>query len=117
MAQSASERRAAQRRLAKEIHSGTYVPSKIGAKARGDARKQLRELIYDLYGDKPRYSEKGVAKTVKNLPDKRIKHLVHTAKLIKKQKLDWWQGRDLIETMFPEDEHEFSDAPRGLAYH
>lgn len=45
----AAERTAAQRRIAREIHSGTYKPSKIGAKARQVARDLLprtRDLAY-----------------------------------------------------------------------
>lgn len=41
--------RAAQRRLAKEIHTGTYEPSGVGAKARrvaSERLKGLRDLAY-----------------------------------------------------------------------
>jgi hypothetical protein len=40
-----AEHRAAQRRLAREIHSGTYKPSGIGAKARRIAALTEQELI------------------------------------------------------------------------
>ena len=41
----ARARRAAQRRLAKEIHEGTYKPTKIGAKARKVATERQRRII------------------------------------------------------------------------
>ena len=41
----ARARRAAQRRLAKEIHEGTFKPSQIGAKARKVATERQRRII------------------------------------------------------------------------
>jgi hypothetical protein len=65
MAQSAAERRAAQRRTAKEIKTGTYVPSPIGRKSRelSARREQLIRKINGFkrrqWGKRPRYREKG----------------------------------------------------------
>lgn len=42
-----AERRAAQRRLAKQIHTGTYQPSAIGAKSRALANTYLKEQLVD----------------------------------------------------------------------
>ena len=58
MAQSSSERRAAQRELARQIREGTYRPTQIGAKARQAARDYAsgRETVqisrYDLAEEK-----------------------------------------------------------------
>lgn len=53
MAQSAAHR-SAQRRLAREIQSGTYKPSKIGAKTRKAASERLTRLrdaaFYNIEG-------------------------------------------------------------------
>jgi hypothetical protein len=49
-----AERRRAQRRTAKQVHEGTYKPSKIGAKARqvaGERRTRLRDAaFYNIEG-------------------------------------------------------------------
>jgi hypothetical protein len=78
MAQTASERRAAQRQLAKEIKSGTYKPSKIGAKARDAAKdyraektqivNMIREYKNREYGSHPRFNQKRSDKSARVNP-------------------------------------------------
>lgn len=55
-----AQHRAAQRRLAKEIHTGTYKPSAIGAKAREVANSQkiiddIQTLKQQLFGHSPNW--------------------------------------------------------------
>lgn len=45
------QRRAAQRRLAREIHAGTYKPSGIGTKARAYANTLLKNELVDKIQD------------------------------------------------------------------
>jgi hypothetical protein len=58
-----AERRAAQRRLAKQIHERTYKPSNIGAKARQAAKSRAEELIDKIqalkkkhFGQRPKWN-------------------------------------------------------------
>ena len=55
-----SERRAAQRRLARQIHTGTYKPSATGKKAREVANSQqiindIQTLKHQLFGNSPNW--------------------------------------------------------------
>jgi uncharacterized coiled-coil DUF342 family protein len=78
MAQSASERRSAQRKIARELKEGTFKPSPIGSKAREKAKdyrkekseliKEIREYKNRLYGHTPRFNQRRSDKNVRINP-------------------------------------------------
>lgn len=75
MAQTAAERRSAQRRLAREIKTGTYKPSAIGEKSRqlsGERTRLINKIAafkYDLYHLRPKFNKKRSFHTVGANPE------------------------------------------------
>jgi hypothetical protein len=75
----ASERASAQRRLARQIKTGTYQPSNIGAKARKAATEliqdktaiidQIQDIKRDAFGDRLRWNEALSRQHVKTSPE------------------------------------------------
>lgn len=55
--EAAKNRRAAQRRLAKEIHSDTYKPSRVGERER--LVREINAFKKMVWGDSPKYNSKG----------------------------------------------------------
>jgi|SRR5579862_6850675 len=102
-----AERRAAQRRLAKEIRSGTFKPSDIGAKARRAARERKPQILVDVqdlkrqeFGDRIKWNEGRANKYVQVSPetgkDRTIAELLHVKSAIQAwislQRPDDWFG-------------------------
>jgi|SRR6266436_2951179 len=80
---SASERRAAQRQLAREIHTGTYVPTGIGKISENVVKnhRQLEKELYDLkktwFGDNSNWNKTGhVKKTLRNSTIKQLRDAI-----------------------------------------
>jgi hypothetical protein len=78
MAQAAAERRSAQRKIAKEIKTGTFKPSPIGKKARDAAKaylqekseliKTIREYKNQVYGGTAKFNQRRSDKNVRINP-------------------------------------------------
>lgn len=86
----ANSRIAAQRKLAKEIKSGTYKPSSIGAKARELTRsydtvvKQIQEYKSRKYGGNARYDEtRSIANIVKSAVNGEIRTIQQLREILK----------------------------------
>jgi hypothetical protein len=122
VAQTAAQRTAAQRKIARELKAGTFKPSPIGSKAREQAKiyraekseliKTIREYKDSIYGSKSTYNKKRSDKNVRVNPrtgkDRKIEELRIIASVLEGITDD--QGRDEFywawDNIFEDAEYE-----------
>lgn len=100
--QTPSERRAAQRRLAREIKSGTYKPTIVSEKYR--LQQSVNKLKKEVFGSSPRYNDRGAAKSTARASMKNLRKAKEY--LTDRTDFDW---NDIVE--------EFGEDADSLGYH
>ena len=90
MAQSPAERRAAQRKIAKQIKTGTYEKTSIGRKAREIATRDRERIVADVnklkrarFSGQPKWSTNGSNRATRRHADGSIRTITELKQLKK----------------------------------
>lgn len=96
----AQSRRRAQRRIAKELREGTFKPSSVGKQAREapalrkDVVNRIQAIKARMFGDRPKYSEKGSRRAIerdKNGKLRSLKDLKRILEVLEEQESEEYQ--------------------------
>ena len=105
--QTASERRAAQRQLAKELQQGTYKPSSVGERER--LVREINAYKKMVWGDRPRYNAKGAnASTRRDIETGKPRSIAELRKMVRYTR----SVSGVIEIPLDEDDEEIYEILR-----